>query len=201
MASDLPEASWPPVTIPSMDDGAILASEPPDDAPIAATVLGEEVRANDADEMRWIILSRLFDHYAAQHNIKLTEAEIEAFVASLKRGLKATGLSADSDLTPEEAAQVDAMRREMARAMIRQWKINRQLHRTYGGRVIHQQLGPEPLDAYRRFLDERQRAGAFAIHEKAFESAFWRYFTDDSRHSFFAPGDEASAFEVPPWER
>ncbi len=92
------------------------------------------------------------------------------------------------------------MRLEMARSIIRQWKINRQLHSAYGGRAIYQQLGPEPLDAYRRFVEERQQAGAFMIHEKAFEDAFWRYFTDDLIHFFFEPGSEAGAFEVPPWE-
>ena len=47
------------------------------------------------------------------------------------------------------------MRRDTARAMIRQWKLNSAVYRRYGGRIIHQQLGPEPLDAYRKYLEER----------------------------------------------
>ena len=35
----------------------------------------------------------------------------------------------------------------MARQFIVPWKIERELHRTYGGRVIFQQAGPEALDA------------------------------------------------------
>lgn len=183
-----------------MADGSIIEFEPLSGAPLVATVLGEEVHTDDAREMQQIILSRLFAQYAAKHGIGVTDAEVQTYVENLKRGMEAKGLDADKDLTAEEAAQVEAMRRDMARSMIRQWKINRQLHREYGGRVIFQQLGPEPLDAYHQFLKERQQAGAFTIYDKAFEDAFWRYFTDDTIHSFFEPGSEASAFEVPPWK-
>jgi hypothetical protein len=77
------------------------------------------------------------------------------------------------------------------------------LYRQYGGRIVFQQLGREPLDAYRQCLEERRAAGAFAIHEKAFEGEFWRYFTAEAMHSFYEPGskEEAQAFAVPPWER
>lgn len=184
----------------TMADGSIIEFEPLSGAPLAATVLGEEVRTADAGEMQQIILSRLFDRYAAKQGIEVTDAELKTYVENLKRGMGAEGLTAADDLTPEEAAQVDAMRLEMARSIIRQWKINRELYRAYRGRVIYQQLGPEPLDAYRQFLKERQEAGAFTIHQKTFEDAFWRYFTDDSMHTFFEPGSEASAFGAPPWE-
>jgi hypothetical protein len=117
--------------------------------------------------------------------------------------MAARGLAAADDLTPEEQAGVDAMQRDMARGIVRQWKINKALYDQYGGRIIYQQLGPEPVDAYRRFLREREADGAFALPDQAIEQSFWRYFTDASIHDFMAPGstDEARAFTVPPWER
>jgi hypothetical protein len=121
----------------------------------------------------------------------------------MRRDMAASGLVAADDLTPAEKVEVDAMRRDMTRALIRQWKINKALYEHYGGRIIYQQLGPEPLDAYRRFLRQREADGAFAIRDQALEASFWRYFTDDSIHDFMAPGgaDEARAFKVPPWEQ
>ena len=186
----------------TMTDGSIIEFEPVE-LPLAATVLGEAVRTSDPGEMQEIVLTRLFDRYAEQQGIEVTDAEIDAFVGNMRRGMRAEGLTAEDDLTAEEAAQLEQMRRDMGRAMIRQWKLNRALHRQYGGRIIYQQLGPEPLDAYRQFLEERQAAGDFTIHEKEFEEEFWRYFTDDSIHTFFEEGseEEAMAFEVPPWER
>lgn len=188
----------------TMADGSVIEFEPVTSEPLAATVLGEEVRTADAAEMQQIVLTRLFDGYAAEHGIVAEQDEIDASLDRIDRAMAATR-GADPDpaenLTPEEAEQVRVMRNDMARAAIRQWKLNRSLYRQYGGRVIFQQFGPEPLDAYRQYLEERQAAGDFTIHDASLEQEFWRYFTDDSMHSFFEPGAEASAFEVPPWER
>ena len=227
----------------TMADGSILELEPIPGARVAATVLGEAVRTADAGELREIILTRLFERYAAARSIEATQAEIDAFVANLERvkeqdradrearlaeigrrlgsgdlpaserqSLEAerstlvelrAALETDAEPTAEEAAEVERLRRDMARSVVSHWKLNRELYRQYGGRIIAQQLGPEPLDAYRQFLEEQQREGAFSIQRKEFEAEFWRYFRDDSIHSFFDPGsrEEAEAFQVPPWER
>jgi len=185
----------------TMADGSIIEFEPVE-LPVAAMVFGEEVRTTDAGEMQKILLSRLFDRFAEEHGIKVTDAEIDAYVGKMRRSMRAEGLTAEDDLTPEEAVQAEQMRREMARSMIRQWKLNRALYRQYGGRIIFQQLGPEPLDAYRHYLEERKAAGDFTIYEKAFEDEFWQYFVDDSRHDFYELGSEQAerAFATPPWE-
>ena len=100
---------------------------------------------------------------------------------------------------PEETA---AARGEVAEAFIRQWKINRALFDDYGGRVIFQQGGPEPLDAYRKFLEERKKTGDFEILDKDLEEGFWRYYTTESIHSFYEPGseEEARALHTPWWQ-
>lgn len=167
----------------------------------SAEVLGEPVPSTDPAEVQEIIITRLFDQYAAERGIRAEPAEIDALLGNMRRDMAASGLAAQDDLTPEEKAEVDAMRRDTAGALIRQWKINQALYEQYGGRIIRQQLGPEPLDAYRQFLRRRQADGAFAIRDQAMEASFWRYFTDDSIHDFMAPGsdDEARAFTMPPW--
>jgi hypothetical protein len=168
-----------------------------------ATVLGEAVDTTDAEALQDAILTPLLDEYAAERGIRAEPAEIDATLEKMRRDMAASGLVAADDLTPAEKVEVDAMRRDMTRALIRQWKINKALYEHYGGRIIYQQLGPEPLDAYRRFLRQREADGAFAIRDQALEASFWRYFTDDSIHDFMAPGgaDEARAFKVPPWEQ
>jgi len=181
---------------------AAETAEDPVTAPVAATVFGEKIQVADADELQGAILTRVFDRYAAERGLAAENAEVDAFVENMKRGMAERGLTAEDGLTPQEAAEVDAMRREMGRAMIRQWKINKSLYESYGGRVIYQQLGPEPLDAYRHYLKERHSAGDFSIEDPSMAAAFWRYFTDDSIHDFMEPGgaEEAHAFAMPPWE-
>lgn len=108
-----------------------------------------------------------------------------------------------ADLAPATgaaAAEEGQGRAEIAAAFIRQWKINGALQRQYGGRIIFQQAGPEPLDATRRFLEAAQAAGDFAIADPALEKLFWAYCRDDARHSFYKPGsrEEQAAFTTPP---
>jgi len=190
------EAGAPP-------DGPLIGATPARQAAPVATVLGKAIDRTDPEALRDAILAPLLDEYAAQEGIKAKPAEIDALLETMRRDMAASGLATEDDLTSEEKAEIDAMQREMARGIIRQWKINKALHEQYGGRIIYQQLGPEPLDAYRQFLRQRETDGAFAIRDQALETSFWRYFTDDSIHDFMAPGgaDEARAFATPPWEQ
>jgi hypothetical protein len=184
----------------TMADGSIIEFEPL--PPVVATVYGEAIRATDAAEMQSRVITRVFARYAAQHDIDADESELTAFLDNMRRGMDAEGLAAEEDLTPEEVQQVNVMRRRLGESIIRQWKINKLLYETYGGRIIYQQLGPEPLDAYLQFFRARQTAGDFTIDDPAMAEEFWGYFTDESRHDFMATGgeDAARAFTTPPWE-
>ena len=88
----------------TMADGSIMELEPVE-LPLAAAVLGEEVRTGDAGEMQETELTQLFDRYADEQGITVTDAEIDAFVETMRRGMRADGLAAEDDLTPEEAAR------------------------------------------------------------------------------------------------
>ena len=185
----------------TMADGSMMEFRPMT-FPAAATVLGEEIHTNSGEELQQEIISRLFDQYALANNLKATEEEIDEYIDRMKQHIADDpNLAAMDDLTAEEAAQVQAMRREMANALISQWKLNRALYQQYGGRVIFQQLGPEPIDAYRQYLEERHAAGDFSINENVYKDKFWRYFTDETIHSFYPSGSEgaAKAFVEPPW--
>ncbi len=184
----------------TMADGSIIEFEPIN-VPPTATVLGEEVHTTDASELQKIALTRLLDRYAEQQRIEVTGEAIDAFVESQRLGIAEHGLTEEKSLSPEEIARLSQMRRDWGRTMIRQWQIHRALYPRYGGRIIFQQLGPEPLDAHRKYLEERRSAGDFTIHDKAFEDTFWRYFTEDTMHSFYQPGSEeqAQALTTPWW--
>jgi len=94
--------------------------------------------------------------------------------------------------------QVHPMKRQMARQFVRAWKINKALYEKYGGRVIFQQAGVEPLDAYRDFLKEQEKKGAFQILDKRYEPIFWRYFMNDAMHTFYSK-NEGEKFISTPW--
>jgi hypothetical protein len=91
------------------------------------------------------------------------------------------------------------MRRKSARQFVRAWKINKALYAKYGGRVIFQQAGVEPLDAYRDFLKEHESNGSFKILDKKYETPFWRYFVNDAMHTFYSKDDGVKFINTPWW--
>ena len=168
-------------------------------APIAGRVLSAVIRTQDVEELRYYVLRTLTDRYAASNGIVVTDAEKAAYAAHIREALSSDPAVAAE--LGEETAEDGVVRLQAAEAFIKQWKVNRALYQQYGGRIIFQQGGPEPLDAYRDFLEERQAAGDFTIADESMAATFWRYYRDDSMHSFFEPGsaEEGKAFGVEPW--
>lgn len=167
--------------------------------PVAGRVLGTVIHTQDAEELRYVVLKELTDRYAASHDITVAQAEKEKYVAHVREALsKDPATAAEFE---QETAEDRAARLEIAEAFIKQWKIDRALYRQYGGRIGFQQGGPEPVEAYRAFLEECQAAGDFGIEDEALAAEFWRYYRDDSMHSFFEPGSdsEKQAFSREPW--
>ncbi len=169
--------------------------------PVAGEVLGTAIHTKDAEELRYVVLQKLTNRYAADKDIGVTEAEKAAYIEHVRAALSKDPNFAGSAPDADESAEDRAAREEVAAAFILQWKVNRALYEQYAGRIIFQQGGPEPLDAYRKFLEECAARGDFKIVNKDLEAGFWRYYRDESIHDFFKPGsaEEAKAFADPPW--
>lgn len=121
-------------------------------------------------------------------------AALEADVSRTEENVEGIRRQMAEGLTDAEEAE----RRQMAARFVELFEVKRSLYEEYGGRVIFQQAGPEPLDAYRQFLESREAAGDFEILDESYEAPFWRYFRDDSMHRFF-PEDEADRVMSTPW--
>jgi hypothetical protein len=121
------------------------------------------------------------------------ESQLKTIESILKttREMKAQSKGLEEQLRP--------MERQMAWRFVRIWKINMALYAKYGGRVIFQQAGLEPLDAYRDFLSEQESNGAFQFLDKKYEAPFWRYFTNDAMHIFYSEDDGAKFINTPWW--
>jgi hypothetical protein len=59
---------------------------------------------------------------------------------------------------------------------VKQWKVNQSLYRKFGGRIIFQQAGWEPIDAYRRLLEQYETQKSFVVHDAALHAAVYSYF-------------------------
>ena len=97
-------------------------------------------------------------------------------------------------------AESDAAEVFVARSFIEQWKVNQALYRQYGGRVIFQQSGAEPIDAYRDFFRDAQKSGRFKILGKDMEPALWSYYTTDGIHVFYPESGNKKELAInTPW--
>jgi hypothetical protein len=95
--------------------------------------------------------------------------------------------------------EVRSMKRPMAQHIVKFWKTNKALYEKYGGRVIYQQGGVEPIDAYRNFLREQEKNAAFQFLDKKCEADFWDYFTNDTLHVFATKEEGVKLINTPWW--
>ena len=162
-----------------------------------AVVLDREISVKEADKLEGLILGTLRDRFAKDNKIEPTEAELNTFIAKFNELSESAPEIPELDEIPEE--ELRASGRQAAVSFVTTWKFNKALYDKYGGRVIFQQFGPEPVDAYRDFLREQERKGAFEILDKKYEASFWDYFTNDGSHSFYPEGEGARIMSTPWW--
>lgn len=99
--------------------------------------------------------------------------------------------------TPDPNLIYQNANNDVTKSVILSWKINQELYRQYKGRVIFQQAGPEPLDAYRQFFEEQQAKVKFKFFNKDVEDLFWDYYRN-VRHTVYDP-NEAEEIMTTPW--
>jgi hypothetical protein len=121
-----------------------------------------------------------------QMHLRETEDQLE----KVKGVLGSPGLSSEArtELAKEQAklefilprlrdASAADVSGDLARIFIVARKTERELHKTYGGRVIFQQAGPEALDARRRLFEMAEARGDLKFDDAGVRHLFYYYFT------------------------
>jgi hypothetical protein len=153
------------------------------------------------------ILPPLVAKYIKDHKLAATPEEIKEFndrsAARLKETLKNPDISDKARRSLEllekdanEPGKKDDGADEVAKHFVEAWKFNKALHKKYGGRIIFQQAGLEPLDAYRDWLRDEEKAGRFQLHDSKWKDAFWEYYKPKYHHFL----DDPDLFKLPFWK-
>lgn len=85
-------------------------------------------------------------------------------------------------LTPKIKALQAEQDQKIAYAALKNWRVQKLLFETYGGDIVFQQAGLEPIEAFEDFLDDIQDNEAIVIHERAYKDVydtFEDYIDDD----------------------
>lgn len=150
---------------------------------VIATLFGEPITTDSTRKVGIgftltgdsIIAYTLFERYAQERGITVSDAEVAAHLAHMHEQMKRMVKGGRVEQIPPERLTPGAD--EVMRLFILRAKIGQQLYRDYGGRIICQQAGPEPLDAMRDFLKAEQAKGSFHFCDAEAEAAFWFYYT------------------------
>lgn len=107
-----------------------------------------------------------------------------------------------ASMPPEFQQMVDETEDEIAAAVVRDWKIDKLLHETYGGRVaIGPALQAMPIDAYKAFIDYIKKDGRLVILDADYRHVFkgleekmaadWQFLSD---------GPSTQYYKQPRWQ-
>ncbi len=87
----------------------------------------------------------------------------------------------------------------VARVTVRQWNVNKALYEKYGGRVIFQQAGYEPVDAYRALIAELRQQNEVEILDPSFPAPFAEMIKYLDMPHQYMPKAEADKYFKKPW--
>lgn len=143
------------------------------------------------------MLARTAQLQALLKEAGISRADRAAYEHELAFNLRFQSLT--DEQMPAEWKKFRAEERRLSTApIIINWKINRELFKQYAGRILWQQAGIEPIDAVRQWLEEREKAGDFVLHEPALKERFWHYYKQD-HGPFLTDKVTGHEFDEPWW--
>lgn len=105
----------------------------------------------------------------------------------------------------EEAAKklqehIEKTRQRSSEQWVGRWKMNKALYQKYGGRVIFQQAGIEPIDAYRNQLRDIREKGKLRILKSEYKDLFADFERYLEMGHLYLDEKEKNYFDRPYWE-
>ena len=95
----------------------------------------------------------------------------------------------------------ESAEKEIARSLIRHWKADKILFDVYGGRLFMGQNGPEPVDAYKKFLAYVDEKGHFEAVDPAYADIFADIKARDDKEALPEDSDiRKNYFSDPTWQ-
>jgi hypothetical protein len=98
--------------------------------------------------------------------------------------------------------QVEDGEKSVADAILKSWKVKKLLYEEYGGRVIFQQSGLEPIDAFQKFFDETRKSKDVVLHDDEYDDvydAMAEYLDEDHQKLPSDSKDVREYFASPTW--
>ena len=153
-------------------------------------------RAWESQAFTGFVLGVLLDKWAVEQKIQAEPAEVSAMLALAQKAAQEPEAKERGLMIPDTT---NASVRKASAGAVARFKLNAALHKKYGGRVlVDPQAGPMPFDAYKRFLEAQQKAGAFAVRAD-WNTRFWAAFDSTEGKTFLAEPEASQTIRRPWW--
>ena len=158
-----------------------------------------------ADDIKGFVNKVKAEQEANKKEFTQKKAELEASMnaegadEATKKGYADQIAQVDGILEDINTAVATPIDENVVKEFIKSWKINQALYAKYGGRVVFQQAGPEPIDAYKTFLQEQESKGSFTISDPKLKEMFWDYFVNESNHNYLSEEEAKRAMTTAWW--
>ncbi len=163
---------------------------------------GISVAANEVDSF--------FDYSTKARDIQKSQAqqalgELNSKVASGKLTAQekeqAAGIKKQIEqqlsVLSQPAPKPTQKEREYAEKIVRTWKFDQMVYKQYGGPVTANQMGFQPVGAYKKFLEDEEKKKTFEITDGSYKKKFWEILTP-GKNANLVPPDKVN-FNKPWW--
>jgi len=166
-----------------------------------------EIAALDLDTRRQMLATGIWQearkHYLSKNGLEPTQAEIDSYVEFSKKMQQKMEKDPEIKKINQEnkVGEDPKAERQVAKMMVAAWKFNQGLYKQYGGRVIFQQAGLEPIDALQKFLADLKASGDYEIYDPALGKGLFKEMDEyfDNKFDDSSPAEAEKYFATPWW--
>jgi len=158
-------------------------------APVVAVVYGKQLLARDLGEpearcaaLQERVWTAVFADYVKRRGLEPGKKEIETCA-------KASDAKLRRAWDPKDGPMPAGLDLKGTAERLREWRRDVALYREHGGRMIFQQHGLEPIDAWRKLLESAEAKGDFTVTDPKLRACVYEYFS----LKFFDAGEAATA--------
>ncbi len=137
-----------------------------------------------------------------QQNLQQLNADVQSGKLNAQQKQQAEGIKkqmlAALDQLGKALPEPNQQEKDLAQRTVQVWKFDQALYKQYGGTVVMKQANPfEPIGAYKKFLEEKEKGKSFEIFDGSYKKNFWKMF-DVPKEAVVVPANKVD-FSKPWW--
>jgi uncharacterized phage infection (PIP) family protein YhgE len=137
-----------------------------------------------------------------QQQLQQLNAQVQSGQLNAQQKQQADGIKKQMQSALEQLAKPlpdpSQQEKDFAQRTVQVWKFDQSLYKQYGGTVVMKQANPfEPIGAYKKFLEDKEKNKSFEILDATYKKNFWKLF-DTPKEAVVVPANKVD-YSKPWW--